>query len=224
MGTKVDNYNQLVDYGSTSIDNQLSQGIENLQKANTQERSLADVQKKQNQRTSANNRFQQYNTLMNVLGTILGPASSGNMLNGSTAYNLSNLLTNRNNADSATAWDQLTNNQNAIENAYQQAVNSNANAQNEAASLAEYNKRLLKQNNAETINNSDSGGFENPATSDRIATDNIYKDNSLPAQLAQLAGYITPEAAQENARKTQTANKQTGNSYWNQLINSYGGR
>lgn len=210
-------------YNAQTTKNQLAQQLGNYDLADTQNRKLADVQRSQNSRKSANERFGQNKKLQTSTQGLLGAA--GNALNGSSLYGLLDMLATRTDLDNAEVWSTLAQNQNAVENAYNESLNQNVLARNDAAINAEQGLRGIQSDTSAQLNNINPNLYEAPgegATS--VGADGTYEANKRAANMAQLAGYIMPDDAMTAARKKQGANTVTNGGYFGRLLNSYNGR
>lgn len=110
-------------YNAQSTRNQLQQQLGNYDFANRQNRSLADVQLKQNSRKTSSDRFEAQRDLQNAALGLMG--SMNQAMNGSTLGNLMRMLENRNDKDNNTYWTQHQVNQDQVENSYTEAFNQN---------------------------------------------------------------------------------------------------
>lgn len=214
------NLGSIAGYNAQSTKNQLSQLLSNYDQADKQNRSLADVQRDQNSRSAASDRFGANKKLQTATSGLLGTA--GNALNGSALFGLLNMLNTRTDLDNAEAWQALTANQNAVENAYQESLNQNSLSRNEAATNAEFGLRGIEADTAAQLNNINPNLYDEPGKGDtKVGADGTYNKNKTEAQLAQLAGYITPQNAQQQATKVQQPNAVQGGSYYANLLNQY---
>lgn len=217
------NLNSIATYNAGSTQNQLSQALQNYDLADRQNRALADVQRDQNSRKASNDRFGANRKLQTATQGLLG--TIGNGLNGSSAYRLMDMLATRTDLDNNEVWNTLTQNQNSVENAYNESMNQNVLARNDAASNAEYGLRGINADTAAQLNNINPSLFAAPGTGgSNITADGTYEANRSPANIAQLSGYIMPDNAAAQARQTQAPNTMTGNSYFDRLLNSYNRR
>ena len=211
---------ELAKFNADTTRNQLSQQLANYDQADRQNRSLADVQLKQNSRQAASDRFGQNKRLQAATQGLLG--SVGNALNGSSTYNLLNMLATRTDLDNADAWQTLTQNQNSVENAYQESLNQNVLSRNDAASNAEQALRGIEADTAAQLNNINPNLYTAPGTGDAdLGGTGTYDANKRGDSLSQISGYIMPDNAASQARKVQSPNRKTGGSYYDMLLNSY---
>lgn len=212
------NLNAITGYNVESTLNQLKQQMSNYDQADQQNRSLADVQRNQNSRKAAGERFGANKKLQSAVQNLGADA-----LNGSQLYGLLDMLATRTDLDNNDVWRTLTENQNAVENAYQESMNQNALSRNDLASNAEYALRGYNADLAAQLNNINPTLYAKPGTGDANikGTEGVYDQNSVDALIAQLAGYINPANAQQRARQTQAANNATGNSFYDRYLNTY---
>lgn len=188
--------------------------------ADQQNRQSAEVQKKQNSRTSSNDRFAQLLKLQSSASDIIGGA--GNAIQGSQAGNLSGMLRRRNNMDSSESLSTLTTNQNAVINALNDALSANAIARNEAAMSVERALRGIEADYAAQLNTIDPSLFIEPGKGKAALGSAGFADSrKVTPQMAQLAGYITSAPSSSPVATTQA---NTGSSYFDQLMNGYNRR
>ena len=218
-----DNLGSIAGFNAGSTKNQLQQQLGNYDLADQQNRTLADVQRKQNSRKSASERFGANKKLQTSVGGILGAA--GNALNGSSVYNLIDMLKTRKDLDNAEVWNSLTQNQNAVENAYNESLNQNVLSRNDVASTAEFGLRGIEADTSAQLNNINPSLFVSPGEgASSVGATGTFEANKRPANKAELAGYIMPENAQGEASRESKPNKKTGgSSYYDRLMNQYNG-
>lgn len=216
-----DNLKNIMYFNSDSIKRQNSQMNENYDRADRQNRALADVENKQNSRKAASERFAANKKLQAALHGLLGAA--GNALNGSANHELLDMINTRTDLDNNEAWQSLTQNRNTVENAYQEALNQNVLARHEAAINAEYALRNLEAGVAADLNNINPELYEEPGEGGASAWAEGWHERGAdyPDNLAQLSGYIMPDNAKTTADTIQQPNKLGGNSYYSRLINQY---
>ena len=219
-----DHLGTIAGYNAQSTHNQLKQQLGNYDMADQQNRSLADVQRDQNSRKAASERFGQNKKLQSSTQGLLGAA--GNALNGTGLYRVLDMLATRTDLDNNEVWNALAQNQNTVENAYNESVSQNVLARNDAASNAEFALRGINADTAAQLNNITPSLFVEPGEGDAgVAKANgVYEENKRPANQAQLSGYIMPDDAITGARRTQKPNTMSGNSYYDKLVNGYNRR
>lgn len=216
------NQNTLARYNAQTTKNQLAQYNQNYDMADQQNRSLADVQRTQNSRGTEVDRFQAQRNLRNSAVGLLG--SMGNALASSTTDNFMTMLRDRQDNDNVNYWQQLQENQNSVENSYDESVNSNNLARNEAAINAEFALRGIEADNAAALNNINPNLFVEPGTGDANLGGTGYFDaNRVQPNQARLQGYLMPDASREQARKVGTTYKATGGGYFDRLLNGMNG-
>lgn len=217
------NLSTIAGFNADSTRNQLAQQLGNYDMADQQNRSLADVERSQNSRKTASDRFGQLKKTQTATQGLLGQAD--NALNGSSLFQLLNMLNTRVDLDNVEALNALTQSQNAVENAFQESLNANNLSRNDAASNAEFGLRGIEGDLAAQLNNINPSLFAAPGQGDaNIGASGVYDANRQNATLSQLAGYFMPENAMAQARQVQPANVRTGTSYYDQLLNLYNRR
>lgn len=125
------NTSQIAQYNAGATRDQLNRQLANYDFANRQNQSLRDTQFKQASRKSEAERFEAQRNLQNAALGLFGTMNQA--MNGSTVGNTMRMLENRNDADNSVYWQQLQDNRNAIQNAYDESVNQNNVAKRDAA-------------------------------------------------------------------------------------------
>lgn len=151
-------------YNADTVRNQLAQQMANYDMSDKQNRRLADVQLTQNSRKTEADRFDAMRDLQNSALGLFG--SMNQAMNGSTTGNTMYMLGNRADKDNMNYWTQHQVNQNAVENAYDESVNQNNLARNEAASTAEATIRNMEADLAANLNNINPNLYQAPGTGD----------------------------------------------------------
>lgn len=214
------NLKTIANYNADSTKNQLSQQLANYDLADQQNRALADTERNQSSKSAASDRFAQNKKLQNATRGLLGTV--GNGMYGSTLYNIMDMLRSRQDLDNIDTLNTLQQNWDTAENAYNESVNSNVLARNDAASNAEYALRGIQSDTAAQLNNINPNLFEAPGSGETsVGAEGTYDANKREANLAKMSGYIMPSS---NQIADQTKPKsQTRNNYFNRLMNSYRG-
>lgn len=221
----------LANYNADTIKNQLSQQLYNYDIANKQNRSLADVQLKQNSRKNEADRFQAQRDLRNSAIGLMG--TMGNAMNGSSTLNLIRMLDDRQDNDNVNYWNQLQTNQNTVENAYDEAVNQNVINQNDAVANAEAQMRGIEADTAANMNNINPNLYEAPGTGEMDLGSNNYFERYKYGGTekggdnynnARLSGYIMPNNSRQQARQVAPANTVRRNDYFGRLLNGFNRR
>jgi len=122
---------EVAEYNAGATRDQLNRQIANYDFANRQNASLRDTQFKQASRKSEAERFEAQRNLRNAALGLFGTMNQA--MNGSTVGNAMKMLSDRNDAENSTYWQQLQDNRNAIQNAYDESVNQNNVAKRDAA-------------------------------------------------------------------------------------------
>lgn len=228
------NQQALASYNADTVRNQLAQQLANYDMADKQNRRLADVQRIQNSRRTEADRFEAMRDLQNASLGLFGLMNQA--MNGSTVGNVMRMLENRNDKDNMNYWTQLQQNQNAVENAYDESVNQNNLARNEAISTAEATLRGMEADLAANLNNINPNLYVAPGTAgttneDGTSTDGtdlgsagLYDAQRVAANNARLSGYLMPDNSVNNARRLAARNRLNGSNYFNRLVNGFNGR
>lgn len=207
----------LAKYNADTSRNQLAQQLANYDMSDQQNRRLADVQRTQNSRKTEADRFDAMRDLQNSSLGLFG--SMNQAMNSSSLGNAMYMLNNRNDKDNMNYWTQHQVNQNAVENAYDESVNQNNLARNEAATTTEAAIRNMEADLAANLNNINPKLYQAPGTGDANlgsgsgntprsgnasgTTDSteentnpdgvgIYDANKVDANRARLSGYLMP--------------------------------
>lgn len=209
----------IAEYNANATKSQLDQQLANYDFANRQNASLRDVQFKQASRKSEAERFEAERQLQNAAIGLLG--SMNQAMNGSTTGNAMKMFANRNDSDNSTYWQQLQDNRNAIQNAYDESFNQNQVAKRDAAINAIKALKDIGSGLASDLNNINNEWLNNLLNirSDRLSTvsnaENDYYTNTrnlrgdlaanlnniaqdlykAPAELAMPSGYNVPDWA-----------------------------
>lgn len=217
-----DNQVDLMKSSAKNTKDQLANQLANYDYANRQNRRLADVQLIQNSRKNEADRFNQQRDLQSSAQGLLG--SMNQALNGSATTNLMDMLESRNDRDNLSYWTTLQQNQNAVENAYDESVNQNNVAKNDAAINAEYALRALEGDLAANLNNINPTLYASPGEGDAdLGGAGTYEANRVAENNARLSGYLMPENNAQMARQQDARNKVQNNSYFARLMNRKNG-
>ncbi len=206
-----------------AVRNQLDRSLYNYDYANQQNRRLADIQLKQNARKTEADRFEANRNLQNASLGLFG--SLNQAMNGSATGNLMRMLENRSDADNVTYWGQHQQNADAINNAYQESYNQNQVAKMDAIANAEKAIRDIEDDLAANLANINPNLYESPGTgSARFNATELYNENRVNPNLAQMSGYLMPQDSVQNARKVYPRNRVGGSDYFGSLVNRFNGR
>lgn len=231
-------------WNANTIKNDLAWKMDNYNRADKQNRALADVQLKQNSRKTEADRFDAMRDLQNASLGLFG--SMNQAMNGSSVGNLMRMLENRNDKDNNTYWTQHQTNQDQVNNAYTEAYNQNMIAKNDAAMAAEKALRDLEGDLAANLNNINPNLYQAPGNSGgaaapegwfnsvggsgaNLGSNDAYKNamekyNLYAPNIAKVSGYMMPDNSAQAARQMSPRNRLLGNDYYSRLINSFNGR
>ena len=209
-------------FNRDAVNNQLARQMAAYDAADKQNAQLRDVQLKQTSRKNETDRFEAQRDLQNAALGLLG--SMGNQaLNSSATGNVMSMLANRNDKENNTYWQQLMDNQNAINNAYNESINQNRIARMDAQANAEKAIRDIEADLSANLANINPNLYVSPGTGDvRLYSETPINNYSVSPNMAQLSGYVTPANAEQNIRGKR--NTLQGNDYYSQLINRFNGR
>lgn len=125
------NTNEIAQYNALATIGEMQRNLGNYDFADRQNAALRDTQFKQASRKSEAERFEAQRNLRNAALGLFG--SMNQAMNGSTTGNAMSMLRDRNDADNSTYWQNLQDNYNSIQNAYNESVNQNNVARRDAA-------------------------------------------------------------------------------------------
>lgn len=202
---------------------QLANQLANYDQANRQNAALRDVQFRQSGRKAEADRFEANRNLQNAALGLFG--SLGNQaMNSSTLGNTMSMLRDRNDADNSTYWQQLTENRNAVQNAYDESYNQNQVAKNDVITNAAKAIRDIESDLAANLSNINPNLYVAPGTGEGVL--NAWNpgpyEQRVDDHLAQLSGYIMPENAEQNVRPNRNTLRR--NDYFSQLVNQFNRR
>ena len=213
-----DRQKQIGEFNTLAANRQLQHQKANYDDANLQNRILANVQKAQTSRKSEDDKF---NATRDLQNSALGLFSSmGQAMNGSSLGNILRMLQNRNDRDNVSYWSQLQSGLDQIDNAYQESVNQNVIAQNDAAANAEKAMSDIKSDTATNLSNINPNLYEAPD----LASTATYNQNRKEINRAKLSGYLMPEDSVQSARAISPRNRLYTNDYFSTLMNKFNGR
>lgn len=138
-------------YNANSVKNQVNQQLDNYNFANRQNASLRDVEFKQASRKAEADRFEAQRNLRNAALGLLG--SMNQAMNGSTIGNAMSMFSDRNDSENSVYWQQLQDNRNAIQNAYDESYNQNQVAKRDAVINARKAIRDIQSDLSSNLNN-----------------------------------------------------------------------
>lgn len=205
------------------VKNQLRRQLANYDLADQQNAALRDVQLKQNERKAEADRFEAQRNLRNAALGLFG--SMGNTaMNSSTLGNTMSMLRDRNDADNSVYWQQLMENRDTVLNAYDESVNQNQIAKNDAVINAEKALRDIEDDLSANLSNINPNLYQAPASASdmRFYATELYDDNKVNPNIAKLAGYIMPENAEQTIRPQR--NRVQRNDYFGNLMNRFNRR
>lgn len=207
-------------YNAQSIKDQAARGKANYDLADQQNTQLAQVQKEQNSRKASADRFGQQKKLQSSVSSLRD--ATGNAMQGSGTWNIIDMLRTRLDLDNNEVWNTLTQNQNAVRNALDEALNANVVASNDLFSNAEAGLRGIEADTSAQLNNIDPDLFVAPGTgAANFGSAGYANANMTPAHMAALAGYLMPASN----ISPKPASKATGNSYYDKyILNPYNRR
>lgn len=205
------------------VKNQLRRQLANYDLADQQNAALRDVQLKQNERKAEADRFEAQRNLRNAALGLFG--SMGNTaMNSSTLGNTMSMLRDRNDADNSVYWQQLMENRDTVLNAYDESVNQNQIAKNDAVINAEKALRDIEDDLSANLSNINPNLYQAPASASdmRFYATELYDENKVNPNIAKLAGYIMPENAEQTIRSQR--NRVQRNDYFGNLMNRFNRR
>ena len=149
----------------------------------------------------------------------------GSHMNGSNMENFLSMIDSRNDADNVNFWDQLQENWNTAENAYNESLNQNALQRNEIVANARKQMHDIEANTSANLQNIDEDEYYAPG---KGRTDfwfrgygNDADQKMSPGNMAQVSGYIMPSNAQQVSRNVVPPQQTTGTDYFSKMLNGY---
>ena len=213
---------QVSAYDAQAVKNQLNNQLANYDFANRQNRRLADVQRKQNSRKTSSDRYEAQRDLQNSALGLFG--SMNQAMNGSTVGNFMRMLEDRNDKENNTYWTQHQVNQDQVENSYDDSVNQNNVAKNDAVANAEKALADIESQLAANLNNIHPDLYQAPGSgSANFGATGFTDANKVAENWAKLSGYMMPDNATQAARDTAPRNKVKRTDYFGRLVNSFNG-
>lgn len=209
-----------------ALKDQLDQQIYTYDLADKQNKALRDLQLKQNARKSETDRFEAQRNLQNAALGLFG--SMNQAMNGSTVGNAMRMLEDRNDAENDIYWQQLQDNQNSVNNAYNESYAQNQIARRDAAVNATKAIRDIQGDLAANLSNINPNLYQAPNKNSDLnkvlkGVDKTRKAYSKAnAYQPSLSGYIMPPNAEQAVRGQR--NRLLGNDYYDRLINGFNGR
>ena len=214
---------ELGDYNIGSVAEQADAALANLDLADQQNAALLDKQKKDYARKSSSDRSEARRKLIQAAQASTG--AMGSHMNGSNMENFLSMIDSRNDADNVNFWDQLQENWNTAENAYNESLNQNALQRNEIVANARKQMRDIEANTSANLQNIDEDEYSAPGEG---RTDfwfrgygNDADQKMSPGNMAQVSGYIMPDNAQQVSRKVVPSQQTTGTDYFSKMLNGY---
>ena len=215
--------NAIAEYNAKSVKDQLDQQIANYDFANKQNKALRDVQLKQNIRKSEADRFEAQRNLQNAALGLFG--SMNQAMNGSTVGNAMRMLEDRNDAENNIYWQQLTDNNNAVRNAYNESYNQNQASKQDVIQNARKVLRDMQGDLSTNLSNINPKLYSKPGSNETITNiQNQVKKigKGIKQNNATLSGYRIQPRAEERVRPKR--NTLRGGDYFDRLINGFNGR
>jgi hypothetical protein len=148
-------------------------------------------------------------------------SSAGNAMQGSGLWGLIDMLRGRTDLDTGETMTALTQNQDAVYNALQEAIAANILARNEAKTTAELGLRGIEADYAAQLSNIDPSLFVSPGTGITDLGDALGARWEQPINDPRISNYIVPPRPwQPNRQKS----PQSGSSYFDKLLAGYNRR
>ena len=115
-------------------------------------------------------------------------------------------------------------NRDTVLNAYDESVNQNQIAKNDAVINAEKALRDIEDDLSANLSNINPNLYQAPASASdmRFYATELYDDNKVNPNIAKLAGYIMPENAEQTIRPQR--NRVQRNDYFGNLMNRFNRR
>ena len=225
------------------IQHQLERQLANYDFADAQNRALANTQLRQNSRKNSADRFEAQRDLQASSLGLLG--SMDTAMNGSSTWNLMNMLRSRNDKDNNTYWAQHQVNQDAVENAYNDSLNQNNVARRDAMQSAEKAIRDVERDWSANLNNINPNLFQmyQVGGDQSLGSETAWKPTQAQQNNSAISGYVLPDNRGVANRPTGGRNNATsmnvgeqrnlvrggrnnavGGDYFSQMMNRFNGR
>lgn len=225
------------------IQHQLGRQLANYDFADAQNRALADTQLRQNSRKNSADRFEAQRDLQSSALGLLG--SMDTAMNGSSTWNLMNMLRSRNDKDNNTYWAQHQVNQDAVENAYNDSLNQNNVARRDAMQSAEKAIRDVERDWSANMNNINPNLFQmyQVGGDQSLGSETAWTPGRAQQNDSEISGYVLPDNRGAGNRVTGGRNNATsmnvggarnlvrggerqavGGDYFSQMMNRFNGR
>ena len=215
--------NALATFNAKATQKQLKNQLATYDKADQQNRNLRDRELTQYARKSEVDRFQAQRNLQNAALSLFG--SMNQAMNGSSVGNLMDMLSNRNDSDNVTYWNELQENRNQARNKYRESLNQNNASRLDAINSASKTVSDIMGDRSANLNNINPELYEKP--SGNKALNKIQKQINAQRKKVKLtdasaSGYVMPSNAEQKV--TGKRNKLRGGDYYSKLINGFNGR
>ena len=215
--------NALATFNAKATQKQLKNQLATYDKADQQNRNLRDRELTQYARKSEVDRFQAQRNLQNAALSLFG--SMNQAMNGSSVGNLMDMLSDRNDSDNVTYWNELQENRNQARNKYRESLNQNNASRLDAINSASKTVSDIMGDRSANLNNINPELYEKP--SGNKALNKIQKQINAQRKKVKLtdasaSGYVMPSNAEQKV--TGKRNKLRGGDYYSKLINGFNGR
>lgn len=185
-----------------------------------QNKALLNTEKTQNRQKTEADRFQAQRSLQNAARGLMNTVGQG--LNSSATGNIANMIRDQQDSDNVDYWTTLRQNQNAVKNAYQEALNQNYLSRREAGINAQIAKRDIESNLAASLQNIHPNLYKKPKGSGKYGSSKTQKKNTSAAKKKKAAadnrsrssGYVSKASGQPTTNTNGTAL----NDYFSRLL------
>ncbi len=210
------NLGKIAGFNAQTAKDQLADSLRGFDMSDKQNRSLAGVQKVQNSRKGASDRFAQAKKMQASVASMRNAA--GNALQGSGTYGIIDMIRGRTDLDNNEVWSILHQNQNAVQNALDESLNANVLARNDARAATAASLRGIEADTAAQLNNIDPSLFVAPGTGTASFGSGAVGANTAdtPANRATMSGYFMPPPT------APVGTTYTGDTYFDRLLGGYG--
>lgn len=211
------NLKDIAYFNADNTKRQLVNQRANYDMADEQNWALADMQMQQNARKADNDRFDAQRDLQNAAMGLLG--SMGTALNGSSTNTFLDMLSDRNDKNNSTYWNQQQTNNDQVTNAYDESVASNRVARNDAGNNAQKALKDMEGELSANLNNINPNLYEAPSEGGAYLDSESSVLDDVPGYYPKMSGYLMPDNAVGNARDDYARNHLSDKNYYGRLVN-----
>lgn len=182
--------------------------------------NLTKLQKQQAARQSEIDRFNAQADLIDAFISLVG--GLGTAATSSTALNIMDMVSNWNDKENGSIWENLEGNWNTLDNELLSQKNAQDNNRNELAARGEKDLADMESSTAANLNNINPSLYTKPGTGDAdLGSSGYYDKHKAQEREMGLTGYLMPATAVDAARSQTPRNRLSseGGNYWSRVMN-----